>query len=464
MSKFYWIFILIVSSSGLLMSQSSILRLEEFIKEVKNFHPIIQRSDLINKSASVNALSAKAKFDPNVYFENDFKSIDGKNYYSYQNYGLNINTRSPVTIKAGHDNASGEFTNPEYTIGGITYFGISVPLLNGFAMDERRAALQQAKLITKQSALASQVMINNLLLDAHLAYYRWATSYLSYNLLNEFAAAALERLKLTRISQLNGDRSAADTVEAAMQFQYFQIQLQELKMEFVNETIGLSSFLWTSNGQGYLLDDTYIPDTMLFQKKEFLNGEIAAPDPIIRNPEIIQYDLKLASLEVERKLKKQYLLPKLDLKVSALSRNSNLFGVLDGYQLEDNFKTGIDFSYPIFTRHAKAELEANKIKTENLQLDQKEKIREYTLKLQRFQSEYSVLSRQLSEVNKVVQNASTLLEYENFKFRQGESTIFLINNRETKAIEARLKELAFLEKMLITTSKIKWISGEWINE
>jgi outer membrane protein TolC len=455
---FLLIWILHAFGSSASQAQNQVLTLDEYLAVVKKYHPVIASSDLIVASAEVVQLKARAMFDPGLYFDNDSKTIDGKNYYSYQNYGLDMHTRSPITIRAGHDNASGEFTNPEFTIGGISYVGIQVPLLNGLLFDERRAALRQAKLIQTQSLLTRQAIINDLLLEAHEAYYRWLAAFGVYRTLQSFERDARQRVEWTKLSQLNGDRAVADTIEAAAQWQGFQIQVRDAQMNWINEAFLLSAYLWSDKGEPYLLDDLYIPDTTLLSVPNEMNSaaEVAA------NPDLQLYTVKLNSLNIEQRLKRQYLLPKFDFKANALSRNTNFFGFADSYLLTDNYKIGVSIRYPVGARAARADLRENKIKTEQTRLDQNRKTWDYQIKLRTYQNEWSQLRDQIRITESMIDNNRTLRNFEVLKFNQGESSLFLVNSRENKVVESQLKGISLIEKILKTSAKINWITGSWL--
>ena len=68
------------------------------------------------------------------------------------------------------------------------------------------------------------------------------------------------------------------------------------------------------------------------------------------NPGFRQYEFKLRELEIERRLKREKLKPKLDLKYNLLADGTR-FGTPDGLA---GYKYGVKFSYPILARTARA--------------------------------------------------------------------------------------------------------------
>jgi hypothetical protein len=79
-----------------------------------------------------------------------------------------------------------------------------------------------------QSRQDRLVQLNDLLLDAYAAYWRWAGAWEINQLLLQFSGNAANRLRLVKISWQNGDRAVMDTLEANAQLQ--QILLLQLIM------------------------------------------------------------------------------------------------------------------------------------------------------------------------------------------------------------------------------------------
>lgn len=466
MFNYKWLFVLILSYNSIcsVAQQYKMLTLDEYIKQVKVHHPITRKASLIVDQSYAVELSAKAQFDPQLDINTERKDIDKKSYYNYQNYSLEMATKSPIMLKGGHDRVSGSFVNPEFTQGGVTYFGVEIPLLSGFMIDQRRAQLAQAKNFILQSKTEQDIMINDLLLEAYSAYWQWAASYQQKITLDKFITVAKLRVDLIKSLLENGDRSLADTVEAAVQYDYFKMQSIEANMQLINETFNLSSYLWTKDLLPYLIDEIYIPDTTMFNDINLGNVLTVNNPSISNNPLIKIYDFKLSALEIDQRLKKQYLLPKLDLKASILRRDGDFPIGPDIVQLNDNFKIGLSIKYPIFARAAKAQLQENNIKTQIVKLDLEQKKWEYNVKAQSLFNEYNRFYNQWITINDIIDKNTKLRDIENMKFSIGESSLFLINSRESKILESYNKKIEVSLKLHKTLAKIDWISGQLINK
>ena len=69
-------------------------------------------------------------------------------------------------------------------------------------------------------------------------------------------------------------------------------------------------------------------------------------------------------------------------------------------------------------------------------------------KIDAVSQEISSLQRQTGFAEQIVNDYQTLLRAEERKFAVGESSVFLVNSRETKLIESRLKAIKVINDLL----------------
>jgi outer membrane protein TolC len=69
------------------------------------------------------------------------------------------------------------------------------------------------------------------------------------------------------------------------------------------------------------------------------------------------------------------------------------------------------------------------------------------------------IQKQLSIQQSLLRNQEGLLDGENIRFTNGESSLFLVNNREQKVIETKQKLIALSSKYLQQKIKLRWASG-----
>lgn len=433
---------------------------EAYIEQIRLYHPVAKQANIQVQIAKSQLLSARGGFDPFINMEASRKTFDGKNYYNYSNPELKIPTAIGIELKTGIENNGGSFLNSELTSGKTSYLGIEIPLGKGLMMDKRRAVLQQAKIFSSQSEQERLVVLNDLLFDAYTAYWQWAGMFQLYSIYSKFVGIANNRLRLVRIAYNNGDRAAIDTIEAFTQVQNYQLQQSEALLKLNNTKIELSNNLWLASDNPYLLPRQYVPDTIQFalnivpQQLEELVDLSAKQNPLIKT-----YQFKLNSLEVERKLKFQSLLPTLNLNANLLNRDYYVLKAADAMLLQNNYKWGIQFKLPLFLREGRGEYRKTQLKIKETDLEFARKRWEIENKIRSYYNENVLLQQQLQTTQSIYNNYYSLLRNEELKFNQGESSLFLINSRETKVLELLQKQVELRIKYFKSRYAIEWAAG-----
>ncbi|MDB5276410.1 MAG: multidrug efflux protein outer rane component [Ferruginibacter sp.] len=440
--------------------QMQVLTERDFISQVKQYHPVAKQANIAVEKADGALLSAKGNFDPAIAFEASRKTFDGKNYYFYNNPELNVPL--PVgNIKTGIENNGGDYITSEITKGKTSYLGLEIPLANGLLLDKRRAALQQAKLFRSQSEQERLVILNDLFFNSYLAYWNWAASYQQYIAYSKFTEIASNRLRLIRIAFTQGDRALVDTVEAYTQLQTYQLMQSEALLKLTNAKLELGNYLWFENYSSYQLPDNFLPESLNFAPAVTnQHAEELIAQSILQHPVLKVYDFKLSSLEVERKLKRQSLLPYLSVKANLLNKDYYALKNLSTNFIQNNYRWGIDFKIPLFLRQARGDYKNAQLKIKETNLELNNKRRQTENKIHSYYNELIALASQLQTAQSMFNNYQSLLRSEELKFAQGESSLFLVNTREIKVIESEQKRLELVSKWYKAKYALEWAAGK----
>lgn len=456
----YLLLLLGLCTPGKQYAQERMLLTElSFIEQVKSFHPLAIEAGLATQKAAADLLAARGNFDPQLDYGNMNKTLDGTTYYRYRQAELKLPTATGVTVKAGFENSSGQYINPELTQGVASYLGVEVPLLNGLLLDKKRAALQQARLFREQSEADRQAMLNDLFLKAYSAYWDWAGAYEVYRIYNYFLDVSSQRMRLVKISFQNGERSMGDTVEAFAQWQSFHLLQLEALQQYNIKSLELSNYLWTKEGSPYLLPPGWLPDTVALLQSVFVADSALATQRLEEHPLLQSARFKLERLGVEKKYKFQQLLPTVLLKANVLSKEYFTYKGLDAAYFNNNYKWGIQFNFPLLLRQARGEYRATRIKIQEADLALQQKRWELSNKIRQYTTELGLLQEQLLSTSSMQQSYRSLLRLEDLKFSQGESSLFLVNSRENKLLEAQKKLIDLRIKYLKTVAYWKWSAG-----
>jgi len=161
-----------------------------------------------------------------------------------------------------------------------------------------------------------------------------------------------------------------------------------------------------------------------------------------QHPTLRKLDAKILQLGVEERYRRELLKPTLNVSGSLLSQG-------DFYRPEvpasydfglNNYKIGVDFALPIFLRQARGQLQVARLNVREATLEQQQSRRTIGNQVAATYNTLRAYERQLAVQTLTIANQRLLLQAELQKYELGESTIFLINARETKLIDLRIKQ------------------------
>ena len=434
---------------------------------VNRFHPVAKQADLFIEKAKADLTISRGLFDPALENTNARKTFDGTEYYYYNRPELAIPTWFGVEIRAGLEYLSGNRTDPTDTKGETSYIGLSIPLAKNLLMDKRRAALQTARIFRDASAVEKRNILNNLLQEALKTYWNWAARYQTYRILSNAVTVNEKRVQLVKTAFRLGDRPAIDTAEALTQLQHFEVLQSEAWQEFQNAGLELSLYLWTDRDQPYDLPETVLPadDLQGMSSNAFVLPELPSLLETARknHPELLLYNYKLDALAVEKKLKFQDLLPDLNFKYNQLGKGYNLAKTVSSPLFENNFQYGISMGIPLRLSQGRGEYRKARIKITETQLAQNQKQLELENKVKAYFNELAALKNQLMIQEKAWLNYAAIQRGEETRFSAGESSLFLVNARENKTLEAFQKLQELKAKFFKAGIGIQWAAGILFN-
>ncbi len=430
---------------------------QQFFEVIKAYHPVAKQAAIQVQIAGAEITAARGAFDPLLQSDISKKEFGGTQYYNHRLHQVNIPTWFGININAGLEELSGERTNPVETKGASSFIGLSVPLANGLLMDGRRAALQQARIYEQASQEERRIMLNDLLQGAAIAYWNWWQQHETFQLFTEAYANAAQRFKLIKTAYTIGERPAIDTLEALTQLQTFRIQQAGVAQELQNARLQLSLYLWQQQGQPYDLPQTVVP---------------AAPDGVLLadadqlislHPALQQYNFKIDALRVERRLKFQYLLPYVTFKYNQLTGSHQLNNAFKSPLFENNYRYGISMALPLRLSEGRGLYRQAKLKLEAAEWERVNKQVELEVKLRQYRNDWTQLLDQVGLQRTAVAQYAGLQRAEEIKYTNGESSLFLINSREIKTLEARQKLIELQAKQQKAAISIRWAAGVLAN-
>lgn len=426
----------------------------EYLGFVKKYHPLVKNANLEISKAQANLMMARGGFDPKLELNYNKKQFQGTEYYSILNSSFKIPTWYGIDIKAGFDENEGYYLDPQNKTpgNGLTSLGISVPLGQGLLINQRMADLQKAKIQVKLSQAEQKLEAIAVLYDASAAYFNWKKNYEEYLLYKNYSTNAQKRYEGIASLIKQGDKPAIDSVEAGIVVKNRLLALEDSKLKLTKAKLELSNFLWIENNIPIELTDVLIPEKKLgktIQETLNINTLVNQELSLINHPKIEALQSKIDLLTVEKKMKSNMLLPKIDLGYSYLAQPNPTKP-----NSTDNYKVGVDFYFPLFLRKERGSLKLAQYKIQETEFTRDLEKVQLTNKISAQKTEIQSLTKQQKLINKLVTDYDTMLKSEERLFTLGESSLFLINTRENNLVSAQLSQIALENRFYTSNSEL----------
>lgn len=436
------------------------LSFEEYLGYVKQHHPLIKQAELVLTTGEANLLKARGGFDPKIEVDYDRKKFKEIEYYDQLNATFKIPTWYGIEFKGNFEENTGEFLNPDLTLpdGGLYSAGVSFSLAQGLLINERMADLKKARFFEQQTQADRDLLVNNLIFDASITYFEWLEAENERVIYDSFLENAIVRLDAVVRSVEEGDKARIDITEAEITAQTRELALEAATLRAQKARLAASNFLWIDDIPLEIQEQVMPvrPELSTLETSLLLSGITDTSIFLNDHPKLLSLDAKINSLEVDRFLKKNKLLPKVNLQYNFLTPDATS-------SLRDlntaNYKAFFDLSFPLFLRKERGDLRLARLKLQDVEYERAATSLAIQNKLEATEAEINSLVIQNDLISNIVVNHETLVQAEERKFFLGESSLFLINSREQKLIDTRLKANALVIKELSAKARLYNVAG-----
>jgi len=455
-----------IAQTSVANDTTRVFSLEDLQVLVFRYHPIVKQAALLSESARANVLQSLGYFDPALKAGFNRKLFGDTEYYNNWNSELKVPLwLAGADLKVGYDRSVGTYTNPQTRTSpeGLSGVGLSIPLGQGLIIDARRSTLRQSKIMVQYAEAEQLKQINSVWYAVVKDYWNWYYAYRQFALLNEGVELAERRFRALSRQTAIGDKPVIDSVEAYITVQERIIQKEKTRIELQNSRLVLSNHLWSEQGNPLELPMAAAPQKL---DENITRPSQTVLDTLIgraagEHPELLKLRSKSGQLAIERSYRQEMLKPKLNVSGTLISnRNSFRGNVPDYYDFNwSNYKLGIEFAFPLFLRAERGKLREVKIKQRELDYDLQQTGREIKNNILASYNDLSAYSTQLALQVQSINNQQTLLKGETQKFELGESTLFLINSRETKLIDMKIKRESMISGYQKTLAELYYKAG-----
>ncbi len=445
------------------LSSLPVLTLEDVWQRIGNAHPKLFSADLERRIAGARLLEKQGAFDPQISLEteylryNDF-SKPGSTSTTFDNeLGLQWLTRSGLRFSTGARYNTGDVKPPLYPTGstGEYFMGARLPLLRGFRINDKVVQELQAQLgVPQVDARFTQARLG-LLVDAANAYWDWVAATRKFKVATGVLNLGTFRLSAVTERANAGDLPQIDAVEAEQEVMRRQGQLAKAERDLERALYKLSYYLWESNGtpsQPPTAEQAprNIPEPVAYSTDDWMDGRRAALE---KRPELRALNLERAIREIDLDYAENLKLPILDLFAQpGMDTGNDAIG--------PTLKAGVSLVVPLRQRTARGLIAASEFQLQKLDMEQRLLLQEILLSVDDAVSAVNAAYRQYTAAKKEMFLAQALEQGERDRFELGDSTLFLVNQRERATAEAAAKVIELEALYHQAIANFKAVTGQ----
>lgn len=422
--------------------QAGVLTLQEVLNAVSAGYPKIVGARAERQAAVAKRREKQGAFDVTTSVGTDFSrynsaSARGKEYTStVQSASAEMVLRSGIKFIAGREFNSGTVKSPQSSTGsaGTFFAGVKMPLLRGRNTNDKLVGEQQALLGIPLADRNIETVRLGALLQAATAYWDWVA-----NGQKRTISADLLRLSEVRAAQIKrenelGAQPDIAVVEADQEVQRRQGSLVKSDRDLQKAAFKLAVYLWNGDGTpGAVPLATAVPPAIPVpipiapdvieaarQRAVTLRPEVNA---LAVQQDIVNWDVTLAENDIK---------PDVSLTLQP-GQDVGRKGI------GDTMKAGVFFSVPLNRWEATGRRDGARAKRAKLQQDGELLRRQIALEVDDAASAMNTAEQRYQAASREVELAVRLENGERTRFRAGDSTLFLVNQRERSTAEARAR-------------------------
>lgn len=418
------------------------LTLRGFVQSIDSNFPKLLSADAERRLAIAKLLEKSGAFDPVLVHLSEYLRVQdtftpGKAKDAIHNESrVDLLTWSGMKVFAGMRLNPNDTKTPFVPTGsaGEYYAGMSVPLLRGRAVNEKSIAETQARLsqpVAQQIYLAARMEI---LMKAAGVYWEWLGAKSRLQVANSLLTIAEQRVSQIRERVNSGDAPALEIIEAEQEIERRKAGVVKAQRDLEKTSIQMSVYLWRPN----VTPDTVpsldaMPDLTPFPQKVAVETWTAARKlAIMVRPELKRIAAERKILQAELQLAKNQLLPVMDAyALQGADTGKNGIGPI--------VRGGVNISIPLRQRTARGLVLAAETRLQKLTFDEAAERQRITAEVDDVVSAINTSFDKFMAVNAEVNKARSVENGEKLRFAAGDSTLFLVNQRERATAEARVR-------------------------
>jgi outer membrane protein TolC len=421
-----------------------------FRERVLANHPVAVQARQAAAGGRAELTFARGGFDPKLEFARDRKVLGGTEYFDYVDAALKIPTFIGSDLKLAFERTAGTFINPDRRTSdrGLLTLGMTVPLGQRIITDERRTALAQARAARDAGDAERDAMLNKLIFSAAKDYGSWYEATERLRIATEGVALARFRLAAVQERLVTGFSPAVDTLEAALELNRREVTLREASAGYYAARQAAESYLWDERGVPVPLgpDDLPVLDGVAIAAPDTTRLSALRAEAERSHPDVRKAEAKLRSVDAERLLATQAVLPFAELSLNSLAGRDDRGALTDRDAWDTNQKVGFYASTPLLFFKERGKLAMTGAKQEAARAERDFVRRLIGLTLNVAANDLAILADLQALQTRNVTQASLLRDAEQERFLNGESTLLVVNLRERLVLDELVKRASIEAK------------------
>lgn len=418
------------------------LTLEIFLRAVDANFPGLKAALDQQQIASANRLEKQGVFDPLLSNESGYTRMQNTSKAGAPKYVLFNYPKLEVPFRSGvraflqyrYNPLSAQSPYIETGRGGEISGGVFIPVLRGLIYNEQSVAEKEAKY---GESLASQTFhltrLDTLQRSGNI-YWSWVAS-------NEKRKVASHILDLSKIivnlaqqQEKNGDLARIYVAEAEEDQERRSADFYQADRDFQRFSYRLSTVLFDLGGVPLPLPAEINAPDELPRPQEYSTEETEKKVALALSsrPELKAIDVQIKSAELQKKYAENQLLPALNI-VATEGHDAGYFGIGHSYRGQ------ITFSQPMYLRTARGRLQAAKLRLAKLRKDRQAEEQRIRNEVYDAYSAINLSFQRFLASERQVARAEQVYSGERERLQAGDSTVFLVTERERQLNEAKLR-------------------------
>lgn len=429
------LFSLCIICSSVFAQKIESLQLEDVLKSVNKHYPQIRIALLNINRAQGDYINALGQFDPSLTATTRSQPIGGYiNHYG--DTELTVPTLyNGLRLFAGYRNGQGDwpiyYQNYLTNSGGEYRAGLSFPLLRDRLIDKERTGLFTKSETICVKKFDAEVTKINIYQETIKAYWQWVEAGLQLKMYHDLLKLAKIRQKAIEKRAYEGDLARIAVAENMQLIVQREQLINQGEMAFRQAAIQLSLYYRNKQGEPFMPKENQLP-------QELPNRHVNETDikkDLKQHPAIKRLQAYLKIIQLKLGLAQNELLPNLDATVSAFKQYGS-----GGYPLllQQAAMVGLSFKFPLYQREAKGRLVSAQNELHQVATEVKFIYEQLKNELSKLFVRISLFDQQVSLLEKELKLALELQTAESKKFNAGDSTLFLVNQREQTAAQVKL--------------------------